>query len=378
MTKNTALYTASMNNTGNNSIIDKNQIDKLFKRDNATATHPSSPAFVNSLLDGLTVTRKKKIPNIIISDFRSDAGEVADVLSFQKEFLRRELSDLQKDAYLAAWGEKGGEWSTKYNEIVLLVGMKGGKNFWMEGDAAYLCYYVSMLRDPHQYFTKITGRKIPYQLSCNFDVPFVTAVDENQSKYVTFNGILKVIKRTFDPKNNSDNWFEKYTGLDLRTKYGDLLKTEIIFPEIKPNSGIGGLRLFAFNSNPASPEGYHMLRFYTDELSRADTKISNNGASKSLDLGLFNTTASFPNRVGKVIEVSYPNASKYDVTWERYQASLKIDSIYGLKAASYEFNPCLTKDQLGIRDQESAEYKLKYECIKIDKAVNKIRKATDK
>ncbi len=312
-------------------------------------------------------------PNIIVSDFRSEFGEVADVISFQKEFLGRSLSKLQEDTYLAAWGPKGGEWSTQYSQIVLLVGMKGGKNFWIEGDVAYLAYFISMLRDPHDYFTKITKRPMPYQLSCSFDVPFVTSVSEAQTRFVTFNGIQKVLKRTMDPKTKSDNWFEKHIGLDLRETFGDITRNEIVFPERKKTSGIGGLRLFGYNSNPSAAEGLHMIRFYADELSRATTKASYKVAKDVISLGTYNTLASFPNRVGKVIQVSYPNSTQFDVTNEEYENSKSLDFIYGLKAATYEFNPTITKDMLNTVDQESAEFKLKYECIKPERKIRNIK-----
>jgi len=60
-----------------------------------------------------------------------------------KEFLRRkEIGDKQREAYLATWGDEPGVWSTQYREILLEVGMKGGKNFWAEGEVAYLCYFI--------------------------------------------------------------------------------------------------------------------------------------------------------------------------------------------------------------------------------------------
>lgn len=306
----------------------------------------------------------KYAPYIMKSNFRRDAGEVADVLSFQKEFLNRNLSALQKEAYLALWGSKGGEWSTQYFQSVLLVGMKGGKNFWMEGDIAYTAYFISMLKDPHDFFTRLTKRLLPYPKQTNFDIPLVTGVNELQTKFVGFNGVHRVLRNTMDPKNREDNWFEKYVGLDLRKTYGAFTRNEIIFPSRVKNSSEGVIRIFGMNHSPSTAEGLHMIRFYADELSRAETKAAYKAARKSLSVGIYNTTASFPNSVGKVIQFSYPNAVRWDVVHEDYLKGKEIDSIYALKAATYEFNPTLTKELLSTLDPESEEFKLKYECIK--------------
>jgi len=305
---------------------------------------------------------KREVPHLIISDFRSDAGEVSDVISFQKEFLNRKLSNDQREAYLATWGNKGGEYCTKYNEIVLYVGMKGGKNFWIEGDVAYFCYFVSMLKDPHNYFTKLTKRSIPYPITANFDVPFVTPLNEAQLRFVTFYSIHRVIKATKDPMCKCDNWFEKYVGLDLREVSGDLTRNEIVFPTKKKRTGMGGIRLFGYHSKPSAAEGLHMIRFYADELSRTKTKNKYRTAQKLLDLGLFNTSVSFPNGVGKVIEASYANDTKYDLTEERYNKSLEVDCIYGLKSKTIEFNPTIKEEMLIDCSPESTTYKINYEC----------------
>jgi hypothetical protein len=303
-----------------------------------------------------------KLFNIVVSDFKSEVGEIADIVSFQKEFLGRNIEGLQKECYEEVWGTKGGEWSTKYSEIVLLIGMKGGKNFWAEGDVAYTCYFISSLKDPHAYFSKITKRPVPYTLEKTFDIVNVSAVDEAQARRAFFDSVKNILKTTKDPKTK-ENWFERYAGLDLREQHGDFTKKEVVFPT--RGSGVGGIRLLSFNSTSTAPEGVHILRFYADELSRASTKATYREAKALLELGLNNTSASFPNKVGKVLEWSYPNDSDYDLTQERYELSLKTEGIFGRKYKTYEFNPSLTREMLEDRFKaDPITAKRVYECEK--------------
>ncbi|MBM3712376.1 MAG: hypothetical protein FJW56_02925 [Actinobacteria bacterium] len=125
--------------------------------------------------------QKNNGPAIILPTFKTEVGEIPDIISFNKEFLGREtLSEPQKQCYLAAWGDKGGEWSNRFHEIVLVVGMKGGKNFWAEEDFAYSCFLISALNDSHDYFSKITKRRVALTLDKTFDIVNVSSVDENQ------------------------------------------------------------------------------------------------------------------------------------------------------------------------------------------------------
>lgn len=295
--------------------------------------------------------------------FRREVGEIADVISFQKEFLgRKELSDLQMDAYRAVWGEKGGEWSTNYHEIVLLVGMKGGKNFWAEGDLAYLIYILSSLNYPHQFLSKLTKRKVPYTLEKNFDIINVSSVGEQQARRAFFQSVEKVLRSTKDPKSG-ENFFEKYAGLDISDNSKHFKSNEIIFPN--KNKACGNIRLLSFCSSPSSPEGYHMLRFYADELSRADTEAKYKRAKDLYQLGLNNTRSSFPNNIGKVIAWSYPNDTDFDLTYERYQKSLQSDWIHGVRACTWKFNPSLSPDTFeNQRKEDPNNYRRVYMCRK--------------
>ena len=270
------------------------------------------------------------------------------MISFLREFLGREPGKLQREAYLAVWGNDPAIWDKKFHEIVLLVGMKGGKNYWAEGDIAYATYRISCLENPHEYFGKITGSLIPYPPEKTFDLVNVSVVNELQAKHAFFESVKNVLKLTKDPKTG-ENWFERYAGLDLREQFGDLKKKEIIFPTKK--SGGGSIRLLSFNSSKTAPEGIHMLRGYADELSRAETKTTYAQAEGLLELLLGNTKASFPGNVGKTIEWAYPNETDFDLTNYRFELSQELDEsgslknpdLYGMKATTWDFNPARTE-----------------------------------
>lgn len=260
--------------------------------------------------------------------------------------------------------------------------MKGGKNLWAEGDVSYASYFISSLRDPHEYFTKITGSLLRYPPEKTFDMVNVSMVDETQAKRAFFDSVKNVLMLTKDPRTG-DNWFERYAGLDLRETFGDVKAKEIIFPQRQ--RGVGNIRLLSFNSTKKAPEGVHILRFYSDELSRADTKATYKEAVGLHELGLSNTRASFPNRVGKVIGWSYPNATDFDLTNERYELSFKVKSIFGIKCSTFEFNPSRTREMFqDAYDADPISAKRIYECIKSTSAqnfyqpyVDKIREAID-
>lgn len=301
-------------------------------------------------------------PSIITdknSDFRREVGEIADVVSFAEALLDRHPGENQKKVLIAINGTKAGEWSTEFHEIVLEIGMKGGKNWLLEIDAAYTMYFIECLRNPHEYFSKITKRLLPYTIDKSFDLINISVVGEDQARRAFFDSVKRALKLTIDPRTG-DNWFQRYANLNLDF---DLKKKEIEFPT--KTNGAGGIRAMSFNSTASAPEGLHMLKFYADELSRAETKATYNEASKLYDLGLSNTSVSFPNRVGKVIGWAYPNDTDYDLTHERFEKSINSNSIFGRRFTTYEFNPSITKEMLKERyNADPNQSLLRYECIK--------------
>ncbi len=322
---------------------------------------------------------EKKAPHLVIkgSDFRPEVGDVADIISFSREFLKRYPSEKQKETLIAFAGSEPGVWDRTYHELVLAIGMKGGKNFVAEIIVAYTAYFISCLRNPHDYFTKITNRIVPYTIDKNFDIVNVSSVDESQARKVFFDAVKSVFRLTEDPVSG-ERWFEKYVGLDLRPGgFGDIKERIITFPQAR--EGRGTLRFMSFNSTATAPEGAHFFLFLADELSRADTKAKYTEASKLYDLGLKNTSVSFKGRVGKVIGWSYLNDTDYDLTNVRYLLSKTNDKIYGRLYTTFEYNPAITREDLADEyKSDPVTAKRIYECVKPKSRQNFFQPYTDK
>lgn len=331
-------------------------------------------------------------PNIITSKsnnpFRHDVGDVAGIVPFANNFMGRYPSDPQKET-LRAFGGDGdgdGEWNLRYHEILLEIGMKGGKNWIAEIIAAYTPYYINCLKDKFDHFSKLAKRKIAYPRDTMFDIANVSIVDERQAREVFFIHVINAIKLTKDPRTG-DNWFERYAGLDLRGGgFGDIKDKAIIFPTKNP--GEGTIRFMSFNSTKKAPEGLHMFLFFADELSRADTKVTRKEAGALYDLGLDNTSSSFPNFVAKVIGWAYPNDSEYDLTHERYEMVIKQDlpHIFARRFKTWEYDTQKSKEMYAhLYKADPIKCERVFECkkpvgrenfyqphvFKLDEAVNK-------
>ena len=257
-----------------------------------------------------------------------------------------------------------------------MIGMKGGKNYILESDAAYTLYFLNCLKNKWEYFSKVTKRKIPYSEDINFDIGNASSVGQRQARRAFFSRVQGIIKATRDPKTK-DNWFERYAGLDIRETFGDLTAEAIEFPSKYP--GQGKIRLYSFNSEPKSPEGYHFFRFYHDEPSRAKTKAEYSEAKAVADLAENNTRVSFPNRVGKFFAWAYPNDTDFDLMVDLYDRSMKDDSVFGERCSTFEFNISITKEMLqDAYNNDPINAARTYECIKPLSRDNFYRPHTEK
>jgi hypothetical protein len=314
------------------------------------------------------ITSKSKNP------FRptSEIGDVADIISFNRDFLGRNAGDKQKETLIAMFGDKPGVWNQDYHEHILVVGMKGGKNYVAEPASLFVPYFINCLKDPWDYFSNLInpGTKFPYGKDKNFDIVNVSSVDAKQAQKAFFENMKNALRMVKDPRDGS-NWFEKCTsfggkpGLDLRETDGDLQKDNIEFP--KRPDGPGTVRFLSFNSTSKAPEGLHMFFFIADELSRAKTKADYLEAVALYELGSKNTGMSFPKNVGKTFAFSYPNMTDYDYTWELYELyeTGVLKNMWARKWTTFEFNPSKSKDDVideYIKNPVSAM--CTYECVK--------------
>jgi len=278
--------------------------------------------------------------------WRWETGDV-NVFTFFREFLRRPvLSEDQKKVASAVCGDDPQQFSTKYQEIDAMVGIKGGKNFLFEGITPFLLYKLSSLYNWHQYF------RIP--LDKILSITNSSCVNETQAKEVFFRNVKAVMKNTIDPKTG-DNWFERYVGVKLTEGYGDLKKKLIELPN--------GLCCHSFDSTPDAPQGLLIFLGIIDEPSRANTPVKYANAKKLFDVVSSNALASF-GLYSKTAIFSYPEQETNDLTVERYKASLTRKDIFGLKSPTWVFNPTITRESLQRKfNDDPIDAGCKYGCI---------------
>lgn len=240
-----------------------------------------------------------------------------------------------------------------FDELVLMVGQKGGKNYLVETIVGYYCKKLNNLVNPHKYFN--IDQLVEFNI-CNSSL-----VNERQAKNVFFERVKNIIKRTIDPKTG-DNWFERYVGLDLRPKgFGDMQSKTIVFPSPE---GRGKIKFHSFDSTPESPEGLEIFFGIMDEPSRANTPLLYEKAVKLYKMYRGNIAGSFPSGLGKLAIFSYPEQKINDLTVERYEKAVNEDTTFRLKATTYEFNPHRTKEMNKKAYQDDPIDSLcRFECV---------------
>lgn len=279
--------------------------------------------------------------------------EPVTVETFTREFLKREPSPKQLEVLKRVCGTIPDQFDKTFNELVLMVGQKGGKNFTVEILVSYYLYKLSNLVKLHEYFK--------LDQSVEFNITNSSMVNERQAKGVFFNRIKNVIRRTIDPVTN-DNWFERYAGLDLRPGgFGDIQTKTINFPA---RQGFGKIRMHSFDSTYTAPEGLEIFLAIMDEPSRANTPILYNNAKKLYRMYSGNIAGSFPNGLGKLCIFSYPEQETNDLTVERYKRGKDEPETFVMKATTYEFNPNRRKeDNKKAYDDDPVDALCRFECI---------------
>jgi len=253
------------------------------------------------------------------------------VFDFFRYFLSRPvLSERQKDVARAICGDKADEFSREYQEIVCMVGQKGGKNWLFEGVFAYFAYKLMCLANPHAYFGVAPDKEISLTNS--------SLVNARQAEIVFFNNLKKVMRNTIDP-DSGDNWFERHFGVRIDERYGDLKKKTIDLPK--------GVRFHSFDSQPESPEGLLILVGCIDEPSRANTPLRYEEARKLYKVVSRNALASFKG-YSKTVE-SQKKGNRH---------------VFGVKIPTWVFNPTVTRESLQTAfDDDPMDANCRYGCI---------------
>jgi hypothetical protein len=300
-------------------------------------------------------------------DFWKDKNPIP-IDQFVKERLELIPSPRQLNILFKLAGKDPYEWDQAYQQYIIAIGMGGGKNEYIISPyLTYVTYKIANMRDPHLYFQRM--RKTQLNRRKPFDIVNMSTVSGLQAKNVHFNNMISLIRscRT----KEGDNWFEKYCGMDLREDgIGDIKSKEVIVPTAKD---CGSIVHHSFDSTYTAWEGLSILFSVNDETSRADTKASYADLEKSWKGQLGNINTRFPDRVGKIMAISYLNNSQYDFTdtlLKRSEEEKKHTDkplMFACNYSTFECNPNVTKDSEEIKSAyrtDPQDARARYEGVK--------------
>lgn len=278
----------------------------------------------------------------------------------------------QYEVLYALAGKDPYEWDTTYQQYVIAVGMRGGKNTFITSIYfAYITYMISNMKSPYDYFDRYFKAKIPR--SQKFDIVNTSVVGAQQAENVHFDNITALIKKL--KAEDGTSYFEKYLQMDMRSGFGDIKIAEINVPT---NIGEGGICHHSFNSSPRTWEGLSLLVSVNDEVSRAESKPDYNKVKKSWDGQVANVGGTYGQRVGKVIAISYLNSSDYDFTddllkqAEEQKERTKREPgykplIYSITRSTFDMNPNKSMEDDEVREayrNDPNTARARYECVK--------------
>jgi hypothetical protein len=300
-------------------------------------------------------------------DFWKDRNPIT-IDQFVTERLELQPSPRQLEVLFALAGRDPFEWDKSYQQYIIAIGMGGGKNEYIISPfLAYVTYKIANMRDPHIYFQRM--RKTQLNRRKSFDIVNMSAVSEKQAKNVHFNNMISLIRscRT----REGDNWFEKYCGMDLREGgVGDIRTKEVVVPT---SQDCGSIVHHSFDSTYTAWEGLSILFSVNDETSRADTKTTYSDLEKSWKGQIGNINTRFPDRVGKIMAISYLNNSQYDFTHtllkqaEEEKKTTKTPLMFSCNYSTFECNPNVTKDSDEIKSSyknDPQDARARYEGVK--------------
>jgi hypothetical protein len=300
-------------------------------------------------------------------DFWKDKNPLS-IDEFVSERLKIHPSPLQLEILFALAGSDPYDWDTRYQQYIIAIGMGGGKNEYIISPfLTYITYKIANMHNPYIYFQQMRNTEINPQK--NIDIVNMSVVGETQAKNVHFNNMISLIRNCFT--KDGDNWFEKYVGMDMREGgFGDIKTKEV---EVPISQGLGKIVHHSFDSTYTAWEGLRILFSINDETSRADTKLSYADIEKSWKGQIGNINTRFPNRVGKIMAISYLNNSQYDFTdsllkqAEEEKKHTSTPLMYSCNLTTFACNPNVTKDSEEIKSAyrtDPQDARARYEGIK--------------
>ena len=265
--------------------------------------------------------------------------EPVDTRTFFKDFVGEENYPLQQAAVDAVFGRNPKKWDKTYTEFVLLWGMGGGKDHLSGKILTYAAYWIKCLKEAQKYFRLGKGTSIDIANMC---------INARLAKNVFFEDFKNTIRHAMIPGTNR-NWFEAH-GVDIR-EGKDIRGNEIDFGD--------GLVAHSLNSETQSDIGMNPLLVVFDEIGGFDVKQAEElyKNTRRTQVSRFGNTKSH-----KRLLLSFKRSDS-DYMMIRYKESENEPHIYRTKAATWEVNKAVTKEDFVeeyATDPEGA--KRVYEC----------------
>ena len=312
------------------------------------------------------VTESKTLPFHRQKHFWKDKNPV-DITEFIEDRLGLKPSPGQCDVLYVLAGRDPYEWMTDYQQYNLAIGQGGGKNAYIISPfMAYVAYKIANMTNPWKYFSRFLP--VPLDKATRFEMTNSSMVTERQARNVHFAKMQTLLKRCL--LRDGRNWFETYTGLDMREGFGDIQSKTIT---ISTQPRCGPIVLHSFDSTPTAPEGLHIILGIIDEASRADTEAKYLDMRRLWRVIVGNLNTRFPLGIGKAINFSYLSNSEYDFTYdlikqaeeERKQTEKPI--IYSINRSTFEMNPNVRRTDPSIEKDyrtDPIDAAARYEGIK--------------
>jgi len=191
---------------------------------------------------------------------------------------------------------------TKYNEIVLLVGIGGGKSYFVGIALLYIVHKLLCLKDPHQH----------YNLSPDKPITILNmGLSAEQARRVVFESVRNFFEQT--------TWFKQFK---VR-----VLKKSLMIDD-------GRIEMISGNSKGSTPLG---LNVFADALDEADfyEDNTNDNIAKDLFEGLAARVASRFQNDGYTMAISSPNHAKGFMAQRTDKISEFKDTAFGLRFPTY-------------------------------------------
>lgn len=242
---------------------------------------------------------------------------------FCEKYLEYKLPDIKYEIAERILGSDPEKWNTKIQEIYLLAGKGGGKDWFIGILFTYVGYWLKCLNNVQRYFGLPDGSPIDFGN---------VSISSLQAKSVFFKYLKNNVRRAINP-DTGNKWFAEQ-GMDLRDEM-DIQTRKIIFsPEQKFN-----ITAYSLDSEKYTGEGLNLLLVVMDEVGafrfqRAQQLYDNLRSTEKSRFRLFRKLA--------LISYKYDDNDFMQFKWNDEKDNMSILKLGPY--ATWELNPTTTKE----------------------------------